>query len=595
MMNRPWWLIIILIHHCYRVAADDGGDYNNLDLVPVPFPIFSAEPMAQEQCRLQFTDNCQSWATTVENCPTSPILQINCNSSATSHEIQQMAIGFAKPPLRAVWVTINDSDHVAFDTFAPVRQQIVGFSLYNCTSIRATGKISSFRLSNVLDLYVESCYNLKIRRGDFWHSLKVRQITFAKSTIQSLEKLTFTDLPALRLLSLENGFAQMPVFSTEIRAYLKELHCGAVFEWFREWWENKHLMKSLRATELYQIHPFPDGNDAKNKSDIYLPVDCAAKPFPTGTSSIDFKQERFSVNDDLYKETRQPGNPDNSDTDDRYPEFSAEPLSAEECATQELSSSERHNCTADSRLAYEVLEQGDDNNSSAVVNRIHRAVNAMTRLPIRPVIVDLQDRAPLAFTDMAPIRKRIVVFWLSECVNERVTRKLHDLYWTNLMEFVTFNCSDLVIMKNDFANSLKLRQIMFVNTTIRTLEENTFANLPSLVALSLQHRLKNLRSYDEEMADPRAPVMFTQRILDYLFRLHCGCEFAWFRRWWSNNTARLTTPIADDGGVYHIFGGIFSFTKYARDHISIDCAKPIPLGAEFIANQSEFSINALEC
>ncbi|XP_055329620.1 uncharacterized protein LOC129582197 [Paramacrobiotus metropolitanus] len=599
-MDILW--VVSIIMFCDQVSAADEYDNLHAEFTLTPFPIFSAEPMAQDQCRLQFTDNCRSRDTLARNCPDSSMLHISCNSNVTSNEIQQMATAFAKPPLRAVWSTLYDGDQVAFHNFAPVRLQVVGFTLYNCTSIRATGKLSSLRLSNLLDLNLENCYNLKIRRADFSPSPKVRFINFVNTTIQSLETFTFTDLPALRLLSLENGLAQMQTFSSEIRAYLKELHCGVAFEWFRKWWENKHLMKSARFSEVYQIYPFPVGNEPLNKSNIYLPIDCAAKPFPVGAGSIDFKQERFSVNNDLYEEKWQNGNFSRTDGDDRYPEFSIEPLSPEECATQELSDCQQHDCGKDARFqryAYEVIElydRGYCNASSGGLERIHRAVTAMTRLPIRPVMVYLEDRSPLAFNDMAEIRKRIVSFWLYNCVQERATRKLHDLYWTNVLEFMTVNCSELVIMKNDFENSMKLRQIFFWNTTIRTLEENTFTNLPSLVALSLQHNLKNLRSFEDELTEPRPPVMFTQRIRDYLFRLHCSCEFAWFRRWWSNNTARFIEIADQVDGAYQFFHAINSWYTFKKDQIPIDCAKPIPMGAEFItANQSEFSINALEC
>ncbi|XP_055329643.1 uncharacterized protein LOC129582214 isoform X2 [Paramacrobiotus metropolitanus] len=548
--------------------------------------------MAQAQCRLQFTDNCRSRETLASNCPDSPVLQISCDNNATSAEIQQMAMAFTGRPLRPVWISLVDGDQVTFDNFAPVRQQVLLFTLSNCTSVRSTGRLSSLLLSNLLDLYVENCYNLKIRRADFWPSPKLRLITFANTTIQSLERFTFTDLPALRLLSLEAGLAQMQTFSSEIRAFLKELHCGLAFEWFREWWENKHLMTSAGDREVYQIYPFHWGNDAINNSQVYLPVDCAVKPFPTGAGSIDFQQQRFSINDNLYKEKWQPGDPKDSGSDDRYPEFSVASMSPEECATQNFAGcNDPGDCrTNDTRRAYQVSDY-----CGADLNRIRRVVTAISRLPLRAVLLDLDDSTVVEFKDFAPIRQQIVLFNFMSCVKERAMQKLHDLYLTNLIQLVTCNCSDLVITRSDFQNSVKLRQIFFYNTTIRALEENAFSNLPSLVGLSLEYNLQNLRTYEEELADPQLPVMFTQRIRDYLLHLHCGCEFAWFRRWWSNNTSRFT-QIADTDGAYQIFSALNSFSGYGKYQIPIDCSKPIPMGAEFInVNQSEYSINAVEC
>ncbi|XP_055357122.1 uncharacterized protein LOC129602178 isoform X2 [Paramacrobiotus metropolitanus] len=296
-MDIHWLMLATLIFREICAAEDDF----NWDAVPppVPFPVFSAEPMAHEQCRLQYTTNCYSREFPLSWCIQSPVLNINCNSSATSHEIQQMAAAFEQPPLRPVLVDLDDGEQVTSDNMAAVRNQVILLSLSYCVSPRTTGKLSSLRFPNLLDLSLNSCYSLKIKRSDFWQSMKIRIIEIFNGTIQSLEKNTFADLPALRVLSLEAGLDSMLTFSPEVRAYLKELHCGVAFEWFRRWWDNKHLLKKAAYNEVYQIYPSAWGNHAVNKREVYLPIDCVAKPFPIGAASINFNQERFSVSDDL--------------------------------------------------------------------------------------------------------------------------------------------------------------------------------------------------------------------------------------------------------------------------------------------------------
>ncbi|XP_055340895.1 uncharacterized protein LOC129589975 isoform X2 [Paramacrobiotus metropolitanus] len=572
-------------------------------LPPVPFPIFSAEPMAHDQCRLQYTDNCWSRENTLSWCISSPVLNINCNSSATSHEIQQMAENFAQPPLRPVLVDLDDGEQVTSENMAAVRDQVVLLSLSNCVSARTTGKLSSLRFPNLLEFSLGSCYNLKIRRSDFWQSMKLRFIEFFNGTIQSLEKDTFADLPALRVLSLEAGLASISTFSAEIRTYLKELHCSTAFEWFRRWWDNKHLLKSANYSEVYQMYPSAWGNHALNKSEMYLPIDCAAKPFPTGTSSIDFSQERFSVNDDLYHEKWRPG--DTADADDRYPEFSIKPLSAEECVIQKLSQCYPSTCEDEqyrkNYITYQISFKTDTDcrTNLSRSDRIQRVVNALIRLPIRPVTLEVDGRVPVLFAEMAPLRKRIIQYHLLEDA-ERGTAKLRDLYLTNLIEFMATNCSDLDIRKIDFERSKKLRQIMFHNTTIQTLEEGSFTDLPSLTFLSLEFALKTLRTFEEHLAEGDwwlRPVAFAQRMRDFLFHLHCSCEFAWFRRWWnSNNTVRFSPAVGHGKTAILTAVPHSQYTFYPADQIPIDCAQPIPLGSEYVnVNQTEFSAHEPVC
>ncbi|XP_055329688.1 uncharacterized protein LOC129582243 [Paramacrobiotus metropolitanus] len=597
-----------MIFHCLMLVvtllfpsilvADDNINWNAVP-PPVPFPVFSAEPMAHEQCRLQFTANCWSRELPLSWCIQSPVLNINCNNSATSHEIQQMAAAFAQPPLRPVLVDLDDGEQVTSENMDAVRDQVILLSLSNCTSTRTTGKLSSLRFSNLLELSLNSCYNLKIVRSDFWQSMKLRVIEFINGTILSLEKETFTDLPALRVLSLEAGLASVPSFSFEVQVYLKELHCGRAFEWFRRWWDNKHLLKSAKYSEVYQMYPSAWGNHAINKSEMYLPIDCAADPFPTGAVSINFNQERFSVNDDLYREKWQSG--DNEDVEDRYPEFSIQPFTAEECELQQQAYCYPLECGDTSyfgflayRLSY-TFSRGCQAKFVGI-NVLDHSVDRIMRLPIRPIIFEAYPYF-IYFKDLSPIRKRIIKLQMYEH-SQRATAIQREQELTNIIEFMCTDCFDLVIRKTDFEKSRKLRQIAFWNTTIQTLQKGTFTDLPSLNFLSLEFALKTLRTFDEFHADKerQGPVMFSQRMREYLFHLHCSCEFAWFRQWWnSNNTVRLSPATSKDGAFLTVIP-YSAYKCYPTDQIPIDCAQPIPLGSEYVnVNQTEFSVNEPMC
>ncbi|XP_055357385.1 uncharacterized protein LOC129602404 [Paramacrobiotus metropolitanus] len=210
-------------------SREDDGENNGMFTATESFLQFSQEPMTAEQCGLQFTTSCNNPRYTAENCTYTRALAINCSTLVTSAEIRQISAGLSRSPKRAIAVDLYDGDYIVFDNFHTVRQQVVATAITNCISSRTVQKLAALRFSSLLELEIKHCYGLEIKRADFGQSNKITVITFEDTTIKMLEKGTFTDLPSLRVLSLELGMRNMAVFGRTIRDYLKKVHCGCDF------------------------------------------------------------------------------------------------------------------------------------------------------------------------------------------------------------------------------------------------------------------------------------------------------------------------------------------------------------------------------
>ncbi|XP_055349176.1 uncharacterized protein LOC129596045 [Paramacrobiotus metropolitanus] len=265
------------------------------------FPRFSSEAISAEQCALQFTaDNvCRPWYKQSECSRRVEGLDFNCGLPVAAQTLLRLSVALSEPPLRPVRLTLFDGDHVTFNNFMAIRTQVVIFYLSKCASDRTTSKLAHLRFSSLLDVWFVRCTELFIRKADFSDSRRLRIIMFSNSTIRSLEKNTFTDLPDLRLLSLE-AFADFSAVNTFIRRNLdcvNRLHCECSFHWFRQWW--RYNPRLLRRTNLHEVYLIPEswGNGAMRSEQIYLPVDCADRPSPYNSYSVDFRETMFSRNE----------------------------------------------------------------------------------------------------------------------------------------------------------------------------------------------------------------------------------------------------------------------------------------------------------
>ncbi|XP_055340978.1 uncharacterized protein LOC129590029 [Paramacrobiotus metropolitanus] len=287
---------------------------------------------------------------------------------------------------------------------------------------------------------------------------------------------------------------------------------------------------------------------------------------------------------------------------DDFPNFQAGPLSPEECSVRQISICNpfyafERDCTGYTAYQISVSEERYMGEVSPVVHQcdadaaradVRKQAAAIARLPLRPVRLTIKGGIPVNGSDVSPIRNQIVIVDVLVSQDPRTTGQLRNLGLINLVHYNTFRCFDLDIKKSDFKASKKLRMIAFFNSTIRTLEAGTFMDLPFLSVLTLEQ----LHQYVNET---KVPATFDQHFRDYLSRLHCNCNFAWFRRWWSTNSALLRT--VERSEIYS-FIGAWSNPVITKEemYVPIDCAEAVPFGQGNVNfNQTEYSLNDDMC
>ncbi|XP_055344816.1 uncharacterized protein LOC129592734 [Paramacrobiotus metropolitanus] len=163
-------------------------------------------------------------------------------------------------------------------------------------------------------------------------------------------------------------------------------------------------------------------------------------------------------------------------------------------------------------------------NNAIKANASHRALKFF-----------LTDGDHMARDVFDPVRLQVVVLCLTDCRGSHTTTRVSRLFLDNLLDYQLFMCNDLVIKKRDFSNMKLLRMIRFRQSTVSSLEVGTFSDLlPNLQVLSLEY----LFNENTMMLDDK----------DYLRKIHCTCEFAWFRRWLTQNQRLLEARA--EGSVY---------------------------------------------
>ncbi|XP_055350424.1 tenascin-N-like isoform X2 [Paramacrobiotus metropolitanus] len=255
--------------------------------------------MSPEQCTRQFTAHCAPPNHTIANCSLSYGLQINCDNQADAQEVRQLAKSLSQSPLRAAFINLTESPLVTFDNLSPVRLTTVVLHLRDCVTPRATGKLQQLAFSNLLDFELYNCYDVVVKKTDFWLSLKLRLIQFVNTTMRSLEVDTFTVLPALRLLSVERGFDKLPVFSNDVGEYIMRLHCSSEYEWLRDLLTGSQLMQEAEAGEIFRIPMSPWKNEEIEMRDVYHPITCEPKPFPVGLQ-IQLSEQIHWIHEENY-------------------------------------------------------------------------------------------------------------------------------------------------------------------------------------------------------------------------------------------------------------------------------------------------------
>ncbi|XP_055348106.1 uncharacterized protein LOC129595201 [Paramacrobiotus metropolitanus] len=579
-------------------SANDEAQMDPFEF-SVPFPRFSTEPMTQDQCALQFTANCGYFTdNSINNCTLDQGLNIMCKPEVNAKELLQLATALSKPPIKAVAISLEDGAYISFANLSPVRKQTVIFGLNNCITPRSTKKLAQLRMPNLLHFIVAQCRNLDVRRADFWQSSKLRLIEFWNTTLQFLEVDTFTDLPALRLLSLESAFHEMGVFDDRVRQYLARLHCGCEYEWFRDWWQVNGLLRQAAEGEVYRTTDGAWENGVFVKESVFLPVDCATNPFHTGFNTMDNSQPIFSANEERYPEKWNPGCKNSSGDPEKFPVMGTVKGTIEECHLRfSLGCLPLNAAVYGCQSWYDGVAGVDVGCETPEGMAEHARLTAAgsTKFYSRPIDIWISGDAAshLTAVDLQSIRNQVVSFGIFGCVSVRSTYMLYEFDFFNALEHILQDCTELDVRRKDYQRSKKLRSIVYTNVTIRTLERDAFSDLPDLRIVALEKGIQKHR--DAQFRWVPTPV-FEQSHLDYLFRLHCGCDFAWFRRWWKENTALLRDHVQ----TFEVYAFQFSWANsemFREDlFLPIDCAVGIPNGSASVNfNQTEYSINDTEC
>ncbi|XP_055340335.1 uncharacterized protein LOC129589559 [Paramacrobiotus metropolitanus] len=262
------------------------------------------------------------------------------------------------------------------------------------------------------------------------------------------------------------------------------------------------------------------------------------------------------------------------------PEFSDKLMTKDQCSAQFT-----NNCSPIQRKKSICARfRGLEINCHSFVTpeEIAQMTAAFSRPPIRAVRVRLNDGPLITYNNFVRISTQVVQFTLSTCLSARASNKLMQLRFVRLLEFQLSWCDNLEIHKDDFKRSLQLRIIILAQSTIRTLEEDTFTNLQNLQVLSMEYGLEKL-------------LRSQPRFRDYVARIHCECEFAWFRTWLKRNPRLLWKK--DAGAIYNLQKSYSNSAYKRRDlYIPIDCSNsPRSNGSLITFSHTDFSVSDGNC
>ncbi|XP_055350904.1 uncharacterized protein LOC129597398 isoform X2 [Paramacrobiotus metropolitanus] len=283
-----------------------------------PFPNFDCQPMKQDECdnmTLLMIPDCVGWS----------VVDINLkhpNRSQSPRIFRNISLGIATVrENRAVRLGLYDTYltmtkmalavdfrylpegmfiHQAID---PIRRNVIEFTLYNCHH-RCTGKMPTLNFTSLLNFTINKCdYSyrkpLSVRRDDFVQNPHLRSIIFSDCVTMELEPYTFTHIPDLRLLALENDFFHS-FWMEEEGARDKQLrlrHCDCEYAWLRDFLRvNPELIAPKTAGQLYEVCQAV--SPVVIKEDIFVPIDCRKPELPQKKNGVDWNETRFAFNSD---------------------------------------------------------------------------------------------------------------------------------------------------------------------------------------------------------------------------------------------------------------------------------------------------------
>ncbi|XP_055350892.1 uncharacterized protein LOC129597397 [Paramacrobiotus metropolitanus] len=270
----------------------------------------TAEPALHFVTSFVSTDMCATLSklkcgedTVTESCTGLKVIKLSCNSGTTSQDWEDAAATVARLPLRPVSLHLQDRlpRYEAPIAFRPIRRLISNFIISWCKDSRCTSALSIFGLVNLLGVTIAFSSDLVIKKADFNGLYRLQCVSFRRTTVLTLEPGTFSNLPELKLLTMEREILldtpQQAVDVDERGEYVWRLHCDCAFSHFRTWRKNnKALRLEVEAGELGSIEGVTSYG-AFTKDDVFYPVDCRATA--TANFTINLGQWEYSINEPL--------------------------------------------------------------------------------------------------------------------------------------------------------------------------------------------------------------------------------------------------------------------------------------------------------
>ncbi|XP_055329685.1 uncharacterized protein LOC129582241 [Paramacrobiotus metropolitanus] len=454
---------IAKLRAAYKCQVDSGKHMPHEQ----PPPRFVQTNLTPEECDLQFNENCGFALESNDQCRTSKLLIISCWFEADTDYLWKMASAVAKHPLREVGVVLPEPLIIPGPLHL-VNLQVTMLSMFACSVAHATSRLPSLEVSNLHQFQMVGCRRMIIRKQDFAQFRKLLVISFTNTTLQILEKDTFINLEQLHLLQWHDKIQNFPVFTQEMQDLLKYLHCSCELEWFRRWWEESKILKSPFDSSNRRLSYLT--NPDLQTVEIFLPIDCAAEPFPSHLRMINFTQPKFSINVPLncQKEPASEWYKQYSGSTVSFPPQSMLNMTAAECLAQ-FSTKCRPPDYDDGVLPVDYFSTTARSGvlaircqSAITIRELQDMTYNMVKLSFRDISIFLPDGDYVAYRAFAIIRPRVYYFGLENCIDGASTKKLSSLAFTNLVDFVLENCHRLIIQKNDFAGLPYLHTIIFM-------------------------------------------------------------------------------------------------------------------------------------
>ncbi|XP_055357025.1 uncharacterized protein LOC129602089 [Paramacrobiotus metropolitanus] len=533
---------IAKLRTAYRCQVD-AGDY--ADGTP-RFPDFLTSSLKKEECDMESNEDCGS-PKKQRSCYWygRPYFTIACQPGVDVGRLWHMASLMARTPLRAVHIALAESDFTV-QPFEPIAQQVTSVWLINCSTPYPVSRLRSVGFVYLAEFGLENCSNVAIQKDDFLYSRKLRVISFHGTTLTYIQKGTFTNLAHLRLIVWHNGvnatnpaFYRKVTFNQEMQDFLKYIHCSCELAWLRQWWKESNLVKNPDDVgNIKMPHNWFQGWHLY-RSELFLPVDCLAQPFPSNLGMINMSQWEFSINEpscDGYSESKNDGR---SSPSILIPQMAASAelldsrkLAADECLAQfgdKCRPDACYQCQADNSIStvdYCQRSMANDERISVirctadVTSRELRDMTfSMAKHPVRSTAVDVFDGDYLVYPSFSVIRRRVRSLRVTRCDTGRTTGKLPGLQFDMLLLLELTACRRLIIQRNDFHATYKLVLFQLINSTLSYMDAESFADLPALQLATLDAGLSHM-----EMEWP-------SDMKQHLWQLHCTCEYFWFRSW----------------------------------------------------------------